>query len=514
MLKWRGEYGQVSMNDKSRSLTTIFRGAALVLMGFLGGGALTLGLQIILARFFQPDIYGVFSQGMSVLYTLVMISLLGLNAGISRQISFKDRDEEAASRAVGSSLAVVVPLSLLTFGALFFNAELVAEHFFSDPRMAEVLKMFAFAGPAMAVNSVFISGFRGHQRSRERVVFLDFVIPFLQIILVGAAILLGYELGGAVAGYASAFILSSAGLFYWYRRNYSLGYSRETLKELVELSWPLMVSAVAVQVFLWSPAIIVGALATSRQAGLINTALPLAASTKMFLSSVAFLYLPVVSELYGKNRLEELSNVHSSATRWITYLALPLLAFFAFNADISLGFVFGEAYTEAGMALTVMAVGYVFTSATGPLGELLIAAGKTRVEMVSNVTKLSIFVLGSFLLVPDHGFLGAAAAYSMGLAFGDLLRLWFARNEAGFFYTVDYLKPVIAVAASLGATNLLSLSFLPALISWGMIYTVSLAALRPLTEEDREIISEPLEKKGLDRSGLNKLLDLLTAGPR
>lgn len=500
------------MKNESISLGKIFRGAVLILAGFLGGGVLTLGLQVMLARYFQPDLYGLFSQGMSVLYTLVMVSLLGMNAGISRHISYNSGDEKEAARAVGSSLLVVFPLSVFLFAALFLNAELVAEQIFSDSRMTEVLKIFAFAGPAMAVNSILISGFRGHQRSRERVVFLDFVIPFLQILFVGVLLFAGYKIAGTVAGYASAFVISSFGLVYWYRKNYSFSYGRETFEELVRLSWPLMVSAVVAQVFIWSPPIIVGALATSRDSGLLNTALPLASSAKMFLSSVAFLYLPVISELYGKDQLEELKEVHSSASRWITYLSVPLLGFFFIYSSSAIGYVFGESYATAGTALSVMALGFLFNSATGPLGELLIAAGKTRREMVANTAKLGLFALLSFLLIPELGFIGAAVAYAAGLVVGDLSRLFFARDSAGFFYDRNFLKPLVAVSGSFLLTSPLSTGFIPLIAAWGLIYSTLMVLMKPLSATDHEIILSELEDRGLKHPLVIRALRFLTQG--
>lgn len=499
------------MKSETRSLKTIFRGAALLLAGFLGGGIMTFGLQVLLARFFQPEIYGLFSQGMSVLYITVMVSLLGLNSGVSRHISFKEREEQEAAKAVGSSLLVVVPISVLMFAGVFLNAEFIAIEIFSDQRMTEVLKIFAFAGPAMAANSILISGFRGHQSSRERVIFLDFIIPLLQILLAGSLIFAGYELGGAVTGYASAFLLSFAGLSYWYSKNYSLSFDPETLRELFRLSWPLMVSAVAVQIFLWSPPLLVGALATSREVGLLNSALPLASSTKMFLSSAAFLYLPVVSELYGKNDLSELRQVHSTTTRWIAYLSLPVLGFFIFRPSMTLSFVFGNSYQAAGLALAAMAAGHVFTSLTGPLGELLIASGKTRREMIANTSKLAIFGTLSLYLIPGNGFLGAGIAYSAGLVTCDLMRLFFAREELGLFYSARFLKPFAAIGTGLLTIFLVPESFLLQLPAWFLAYFTALSLTRPLSGSDRDLIDEALDGRPVPRPEmLETLLDRLS----
>jgi O-antigen/teichoic acid export membrane protein len=499
------------MLDEKKSITTIFRGALLILAGFLGGGVMTFGLQIILARFFQPDLYGIFSQGMSVLYVTVMISLLGLNAGISRHISFYERDSLEASKAVGSSLLVVAPFSLIVFSALFLNAEIVANIVFSDPRMVEVLKIFSVAGPAMAVNSILISGFRGHQRSSERVVFLDFFIPFLQIVLVSAVILLGYQVAGAVAGYAFAFVISVFVIGYWYLRKYSLSYSRETLKELIRLSWPLMISAVSVQVFLWSPPILVGIYSASEKVGLFNTALPLASSTKMFLSSIAFLYLPVVSELYGSDEVKDILSVHSSTTRWITYLSVPLLGLFFVHSSDTLRFVFGQAYIEAGLALSIMAAGYFFKSVTGPMGEFLIASGRTRIEMAVNLSGLLFFCTLSIFLIPIYSFIGAAIAYSAGMVLTDFLRFVFFYRDLGFFYNYSFLKPFAAVMASVLLTTVFSPVF-PVLVAlWVLVYVLVLAAMKPLTYGDYEMISERLSELEVDIPVVDKILLSITS---
>lgn len=497
--------------DAQKGLSTVFRGAMLILFGFVGGGALTLATQIVLARLLQPEIYGLFSQGMAVLYTLVMFSMMGLNAGISRHISFEYRSDLETARAVGSSLIVVLPFSLLIFGALFLFAGPIAGTVFSDPRMAEVLKIFALAGPAMVVNSIFISGFRGQQSSRERVILLDFIIPLAQVLLVTALILLGYGLGGAVAGYAAAFVFATLVISYWYRRSHEFAFHPETLLKLVKLSWPLMLSSVAVQIFMWSPPLLVGVFSTSKDVGLFNAALPLAASTKMFLSSVAFLYMPVASEIFSNNSRKDLIEVHSTTTRWIAYASLPLLSFlFVFSAR-TLDFVFGSAYIDAGAVLALMALGYLFNTLTGPVGELLIAVGKTKREMFANILKVLLFLAVGAYLLPVHGIIGAAAAYAAGMAVGNIFRLWFCRRHIGFFYDRDFLKPVAAVMAAFLTTYYLP-EFLPILlITWGAAYVSVLAVMKPLNPAEREMIEEFLEDLGIELPFVDELLGFLTS---
>lgn len=506
-------------DEVADSLGTVFSGATMLMIGFVLGGVLTLATKIVVARLFSSGLYGVFSQGMALLFTLVMVSMLGLNAGVSRFISYHRGEADGkADSAVPAALLVVIPASVVVFGLMFLFAEQIASAGFSDPRTASVLRIFAVAGPFMAVNSIFIAGFRGHKRSRERVVLLDFVIPGLQILGILALVVLGYGFLGATAGFAAAFLLTAAIALFWYRRDFPLRREEPVLRELVAFSWPLMVSSVAVQVFLWAPSIVVGMLATSRDVGLLNAALPLGAATKMVLSSVAFLFMPVASDLYSRGEFTEMRQVYATATRWILLASVPILAFFAVLPSASIGFLFGADYGAAGAALLLMVFGYLGNLGTGPVGDLLIAVGKTRKEMAANVFKLLVFLGLAVALVPPYGFLGGAAAFAAGMVVGNILRLYFCWEYVGFFYTPAFAKPFVAAlpAAAAGAAVQAAGGFLPAsLLAYAAVYLAGLLALRPLEAEDRDVIEGVLDRAGLPEEHLaRQLLDRVEAAHR
>lgn len=488
------------------SLGTVFSGATALLIGFVGGGILTLATKVVVARLFDAELYGVFSQGLAVMFMFVMVSMMGLNVGVSRFIAYYEGTDAAkVASAVPSALLATVPASLLVFGALFLLAEPIASVVFNEPRTATVLELFAIAGPFMTVNSILIAGFRGHQRSTERVVLLDFIIPALQIVGVAGLVLLGFGFAGATAGFAAAFAVTCGIAVLWYRRNHTFGMERNVLPELVRFSWPLMVSSVAVQVFLWAPSIVVGILATSRDVGLLNAALPLSTASRMFLSSVAFLFLPVTADLFSSGHLDELRDVYAAATRWVLVFSLPLMAFFLLEPERSVAFLFGPDFAGAGAALVLLVLGYLVNMGTGPVGDLLIAVGKTRHEMVANIIKLALFLGLGILLVPGYGFLGGAAAFAGGMVVGNILRLAFCWEYVGLFYTRAFLKPFAALVPAIGAALLLAWLPVPVLaVAFGTVYLAALLPLRPLEASDRELVGRvtartPVPDRWLDR---------------
>lgn len=497
-----------------KSIKTVFSGAFNLLAGFLLGGILTLAIKIIIARFFNPGLYGVFSQGLALMYALVMVSMVGMNAGSSRYISYQmEKDEEKALKAVPSSLLIVMPFSLVVFGTMFFMAEPIAGYF-GDLRMIEIIKVFAFAGPAMAFNSIIISGFRGYQSSKERVILLDLVIPILQILGVSLLVLLGYGILGAAAGYITAFLITVVISGGWYLKDYPIKADLSVAVEIAEFSWPLMLSSVAVQIFLWSPPILVGIMSTSTDVGLLNSALPLGAATKMFLSSVAFLFLPVISEHYSRNEIDRIKRLHEITTSWVFIFALPTLVFVSFMSDQIISLIFGVEYIEAGIALSVMAVGYLVNAGTGPMGDLLIAVGNIKQELVANTLKLSAFLVTGVILIPSMGFLGGAIAFAVGMTGGNILRIWFGRKFIDpSYFRRKLLKPSIAVIPAI-LVSILFEGLYPNVIVNGAvfacIYLILLISLSPFTEEEKEAVIRFMENNGLeDREKLRGLVEIV-----
>lgn len=492
------------------STRRVFSGALTLLFGFVLGGLLNLAIQMVIARSFSPDLYGIFSQSLALIHALVMLSVLGMNAGVSRFISY--HESEDVKKAVASSIAIVLPVSVVVFSTLFLFAKPVSTIVFQDARTAEILRVISVAGPAMVVNSIIISGFRGFQKSKERVILLDFMIPLLQLLGVSLMIVLNYGIFGATAGYTSGFLFTALVAVSWYRKGHEMVFDLDIARKIARFSWPIMISSLAVQMFIWGPPVVVGYFASSADVGFLNSALTIGASTKMFLSSISFLFMPVISEHYSRGEKNKIMNLHGFSTKWIFSSSLPVLAFILLSSESVVSLLFGTNYSGASFALAVISAGYLTMMITGPMGDLLIAVGKIKREMVANIAKLAIFLTLSALMVPERGFLGGAIAYAAAMASGDLMRLWFGRKFVRRSYPTRLLKPVLAVSiasvALVAVENLIPHVIIEAAV-FGLIYGVLLLGLKPLSANERTILDSLLDDHGIENE---KLLDRLTSG--
>ena len=70
------------------SLEKIAKGTTVVFIGIVIATFLNFVGRVLLARFFSPSEYGIFSLGYVILNVSVIISVLGLSDGATRQIAY------------------------------------------------------------------------------------------------------------------------------------------------------------------------------------------------------------------------------------------------------------------------------------------------------------------------------------------------------------------------------------------------------------------------------------------
>jgi len=75
-------------NNSNFALKKVVRGTVIVIIGTIVAMPLAFFAKVILARFFTQSEYGIFSLGFTIINILVVISILGLGIGSTRQIAY------------------------------------------------------------------------------------------------------------------------------------------------------------------------------------------------------------------------------------------------------------------------------------------------------------------------------------------------------------------------------------------------------------------------------------------
>lgn len=442
--------------DGEAALEKIGVGSAVILLGFGIGAVLEYLVKVVLARFLGPDIYGVFVQGLAVVQVMTVIALFGLHQSLPRFMSYyRGKGEEGMiGSSVATSLFLVLPSTIAATGVLFLSSEWLAVTVFSEPALVQPLQVFSLSILPMALFYLTIAFMRGMKNARYKVYVDDIVLPTAQLLLILAFLYLGYGLIGAVYAYLLALVVTLVAGCYSYTRISDIRLTGAELipGKLLLFSWPLLVVSILLITGKWLDVIMLGWLKASLQVGIYEVAFAIAGVLGLLLSSLGYMFMPVISELYGAGNISRILELYRTITRWVFTITLPLLAGLLIFPSEILNVLFGPSYTTGATVLMVLAVGNFYLAGTGHPATILMAADRTERFMVSMGVSTSVNIFLNLLLIPRYGIMGAAVATTTALVVGNTLLLLFAWKEVGGFpYNRDFLRvfPGITVASAL-----------------------------------------------------------------
>ncbi|MFB6199735.1 MAG: flippase [Candidatus Nanohaloarchaea archaeon] len=491
--------------DGEEALSKVGVGSAAIMAGFAIGTVLQYLIKVVLARFLGPESYGVFVQGLALVQAAAIISLFGLHMSLPRFLSYyRGREKEnLIGETAGTAVSIVIPSAVIVSSILYLSSGRISSAIFSEPALVRPLQLFALSVVPISLFYLAVGFIRGRQNARYKVYLDDLLFPGLELVFILVFFGLGYGVEGAVYAYLIASLVVMAASYWFYRElsDSDLAVSIGTAKKLLLFSWPLFILTVLTMASKWIDVLMMGWLKESVQVGVYEVAFAVAGSLGLFLSSLSYMFLPVISELYGEEEVGEILGLYRTSTRWILMPVLPLVAGMLIFPSEILHVLFGESYVAGALALAILSLGYLFHVAVGPAGNILLASGKTRLLTLGMLSLTAVDVVLNLLLIPRYGMVGAAVAMTSGLLAGNTVLLLFAMREMGGHpYTRKYLKPVAAFFISSTTVYLLNASLEPGLLGSVMlgvllvtVYTFVIYMSGGIQEEERELLGEVLE---------------------
>jgi len=287
-------------------------------------------------------------------------------------------------------------------------------------------------------------------------------------------------------------------------------------KELLQFSWPLTLVGVLNLVTGWAGTTMLGIFKTTKEVGIYSAALPTASMLGSILTGFSFIFMPIASELFSRNKIEELKSVFKTVTRWNFILTFPFFLVIFLFPHIVMRILFGPEFIASSLALSILALGYFSRAVIGPANLIILSLGKTKLILISNiVTAVSNFLLNLWL-VPLYGVTGAAIAMTSSLILGDGLTFVFVYSLIRLQpYSPTYLKPILAGILAGGLIYFPSQILFVAVPVWfavvGLILFLTLYFLfslffRSLEREDVMILKAIEEKAGINVEWLRNLI--------
>ncbi|MCD6459889.1 flippase [bacterium] len=499
-------------NYLDKSLRKIAKGAGLGFTGTMIGMAFGYFSRIVIARFLGPGDYGLVSLGVSAFTIASTFSLMGLPSGVIRYISFyKGKEDEGRIKGtIISAIKMSVPLGIILTVLIFFGADLISIHIFHEPNLTPVLRIFSIAIPFWVLAQICLGATIGFQDLRYNVYVLHLFQNSFKLIAIVILLWLGFGVIGASFGWVLAIVGMPFLAFYFLENKVFPIFNTKIKsvameKELFLFSFPLIFVGMAGLITGWTDTIMLGYFSTTEAVGIYNAVQPTARLMLVALSSFGVIFTPVISELYARNKYEDLKNSYSVVTKWILALVFPAFLLMALFSKPIIEIMFGPDYIEGAMALGILAFGFLVISAIGPASSVLHALGRTKVIMGCSFIGAAANVVLNLLLIPPYGINGAAIATAFSLVLMHAFLLFFV-NRIGKIqpFRTSFLKPIFASAIAVflvyGMTKyLIGVSFFILIVMFFVfviIYFLLVLLFKSFEEEDLMIMKAIDERLG------------------
>lgn len=395
--------------------------------------------NFVLAKHLSITEYGYFTFAYTLIIGLGFVVRFGMTTAIMRfaGIMVSEKNYGQLKKLRKDVFFISMIGSCLLGLILILSRSLISDLFFDDSDLSTLLLIFSFSLPFYSYLTIQSSFFKAMHKPEIAPFFEVGLTTFFTGSIVALMALIGSNInseGVALIFLMSAFLVFIAGNFTLTRliKKETLGvcYSLEPYYGFYKTLPNYTILAVSGYLLKFSPIIILGFYASGKDVGLYSLSNSISFVINFILWIVSTVYAPHYASLHKQSQLIELKRIVISSTFYMLILAIPIfLLIITFPTSI-LG-LFGNEFKAAKFALIIMAVGQLYNVATGPVYFLLNMTGHEK-QLRNIVLITAVVSIGfSFILIPSHGFLGAAIATSLGLIF---------QNSYAFKVSSHYLK--------------------------------------------------------------------------
>ena len=375
---------------------------------------LTVGVWV--ARYLGPEQFGLLSYTIAFVSFFQAIAMLGLNEVTVKYFVETPDDIE---KIIGTVFYLKLAGSLIAI-VLAYTVMLIWHP--ADTRLHTLVFIVA-SGMAFQFVDVFKSINQARMKSNYTVIasisgFLIANVLKVAFIVTGAP--LEYF---AFAGTIEVSIITLT-MYIIFRNtlnnDYSFVFCFKQAKEMLNLSWPLIVSGIAVLVYMRIDQLMLGEMLSQKAVGIYTAALRFSEIWYVIPTILVSSSLPVILEAKKasvERQIELLQRLFSILVK-IALTASVVITFFS-NDLIQL--FYGKQYIEAASVLTVHIWASTFVFLGAASSSWIISNGYTKYSMMQTTAGAIVNILLNLLFIPKFGPLGAAYATVISYAVSGYL---------------------------------------------------------------------------------------------
>jgi O-antigen/teichoic acid export membrane protein len=492
------------------SLKKIIWGAGIMFFGRILGKGIGYFYIMFVARL-GAEQYGMLNLGFSIASLLIVLSVLGLDAGILRYVPFYliKKDKARVKGVLYSAISITSILSLFFFFMMFFFSKQLAINIFHNSSLILIFKIFSLMIPFTALASIFMMSLRAFQRVDYEILNREILEKTARLLFTILLILMGFGVFGASISYViSALTICTVSFFILEKKVFS--FLRIKIKpiyftkELFFYSFPLFLVGILQLTINWADTLMLGYFRTTFEVGLYNAASPTAALMFIMPGALISLFLPIMIQFYTKKKKKEMVKIYDIISRWIFFVNLPVFLLITIFSKQILRIIFGQEYVSASIPLGILAFGYLMYSLAHTSNNMLYMIKKTKIIFIIYLIYTGINLILNYILIPLYGINGAAIATSTSIIVGTLLLFLFNYKFNHLRpFRLSYLKPLFSALISIWIVYILTRIFFKVVLIYGfilmfmlflLVYLGLLFLFRSFEKEDIEILRIIIDK--------------------
>jgi len=393
------------MVKQSKGVKSVAKNTLWLFFDKIFKGTIGLAVGALFARYLGPERYGALSYAISFVSLVYVLGKLGLDNIVIREIIQDDKRQDAL-------LGTAFNLNLIGGFIVFLVS--VALIYLMKPHddLIVTLVIIISLGYIFQAFNVIDLWFQSQLKSKYAaissniVVFIFFLAKVMLVILHASLVTLALVI-------TLELLFSGIGLWITYKL---LGFTLKTWKFSAKIalvlfkdSWPLILSGLAIMVYMRIDQIMIGNITGEKELGIYSVAVTISEIWYFIPMAIFSSVYPKIIEfrqrsqyLYFK-RLQQLFN-------FMVHLGYSVAIFFMFFSKPIISIVFGQEYLQAASILSIHIWTGVFIGLGVASEQFLLAENFTKISFYRAGTGAVFNIILNLILIPKYGGIGAAIA--------------------------------------------------------------------------------------------------------
>lgn len=390
------------------------------------GVGLIVGVWV--ARYLGPQQLGLLDFAAAFTSMFAALAGLGLQGIVVRDLV---RSPQRAAETLGSAAALLFAGGVLSYGLLMVSIWFLRP----DDSLSTGIVAILGSMTLFKASEVVIYRLEAQVQSKYAVwiqngVFLT-VAAIKVVMIVQQATLMAFAWITMAEALVVALLLASM-IGLRDQRLWPLRFQVERAGELLKDSWPLMLAGIAVTLYMKIDQIMLGEMIGNEAVGVYGAATRISEVWYFIPLTIVASLFPSILELKDRDsaryhaRLQRLYDL-------MVWLSLLIAVPMTFLSTRFVTLLYGEAYADAGLVLAIHIWASVFVFLGVASSRWLVAENLQLLSLQRTALGAVTNVALNYVLIPDHGPAGAAAAtvisYAIAALFADVLQ---ARTRPAF----------------------------------------------------------------------------------